>query len=232
METMKDFYDENSNTFAFEPNSKEFWEKMLEYKNNKTILTGKVVGLNFSGLIVDYEGFRMFMPSQMVSLKKSASFEQYLENNIDFVVVNLDPKKESVKISHREIELLEMKKAREEKINAISVGKSYEGTVESVKDYGAFIKIDEDVVGLCHISQVSHNKIKKLDSVLKVGDNVRVKVIKNENGKISLSIKALEKNESEEKEMEAKNYDYKNLKLHSGDATTSLGDLLDFISLN
>ena len=231
METMKDFYNEDSNTFAFEPNSKEFWEKMLEYKNNKTILTGKVVGLSFSGLIVEYEGFRMFMPSQMVSLKRSSSFEQYLEKDIDFIVVNIDPKKESVKISHREIEIIERKKEREERINAISVGKSYDGTVESVKDYGAFIKIDEGIVGLCHISQVSHNRIKKLESVLKPGDNVRVKVIKNDNGKISLSIKALEKNEAEIKEAEAKNFDYKSVKLNSGEATTSLADLLDSIKL-
>lgn len=226
METMKEFYNEETNTFSYEPNSKEFWESILEHKKNQDILTGKVVALSYNGLIVEYNGYRMFMPSQRISLKRINSFEQYLENDIDFVIVDFDPSKESITISHREIELRKMREEHENAVSKIPVGKSYTGIVESIKDYGAFIKIDDNISGLCHISQISHKKVKKVSSVLNVGDEVKVKVIQNNNGKISLSIKALEKQESSEKHEDETNVEYKNVKLPTGEVSTSLGDLL------
>ncbi|KXZ44376.1 hypothetical protein GPECTOR_68g347 [Gonium pectorale] len=74
------------------------------------------------------------------------------------------------------------------------VGALLSGVVQSVKPYGAFIDIGNGVTGLLHISQVSHERVKKLDTVFANGDEVKVMVLKRdlERGRITLSTKKLE----------------------------------------
>lgn len=73
----------------------------------------------------------------------------------------------------------------------IQVGQIIEGTVTGIKPFGAFVSIDETTQGLVHISHVTHGYLADINEVLKVGDQVKVKVlaIDEEKGKISLSIK-------------------------------------------
>jgi len=70
-------------------------------------------------------------------------------------------------------------------------GESYEGEVVKIMDFGAFVKITPNKDGLVHISEVKKERIDKVSDHLSVGDTVKVKLLKIENGKISLSIKAL-----------------------------------------
>ena len=64
--------------------------------------------------------------------------------------------------------------------------------MDSLKDYGAFITLDGGMSGLLHVSQISYKRVEKPADVLNVGDKVKVKVIGNKDGKISLSMKALD----------------------------------------
>ena len=72
------------------------------------------------------------------------------------------------------------------------MGTVLEGTVETLQNYGAFVDLGDGISGLVHVSQISQKRIKSPKAVLSVGDKVNVKVIKNEDGKISLSMKALQ----------------------------------------
>ena len=73
----------------------------------------------------------------------------------------------------------------------IEVGRIYEGRVASVKDFGAFIEIQEGQDGLCHISELDHNYVSRVEDVVKIGDMVKVKVIAiDEQGRVKLSRKA------------------------------------------
>ena len=72
----------------------------------------------------------------------------------------------------------------------LQVGDIVEGKVSDVMDYGVFVKLADKKSGLVHISEVSREYVKDIHSVVKVGDEVKVKVIAiDDNGKISLSIK-------------------------------------------
>jgi S1 RNA binding domain protein len=86
---------------------------------------------------------------------------------------------------------------------AIVVGEIHKGEVTGITNFGAFIKLVNGETGLCHISEVSSEYVKDVKSHLKIGQEVEVKVIKVESGKLSLSIKACEK-QSEKKEVEVK----------------------------
>ena len=65
------------------------------------------------------------------------------------------------------------------------------GTVETLQTYGAFIRLENGLSGLVHVSQICEKRIKTPADVLKTGEEVNVKVIGIKDGKISLSIKAL-----------------------------------------
>jgi polyribonucleotide nucleotidyltransferase len=70
------------------------------------------------------------------------------------------------------------------------VGKIYEGTVVSIKDFGAFINILPGIDGMCHISAISDQRVEKVTDVMKEGDKVRVKLMAiDDRGRLSLSMK-------------------------------------------
>ena len=121
-------------------------------------------------------------------------------------------------------------KAQEEKkarIAAVAVGTVMDGTVETLQPYGAFVKLENGLSGLVHVSQISHTRIKDPSVVLKVGDSVKVKVIAVKDGKLSLSMKALEEDTAAREEEELRN-----IKLpKSEELTTSLGELFKNIKL-
>ena len=102
-------------------------------------------------------------------------------------------------------ELLREKEAEERKakVSNVEVGLVTEGTVESVKDYGAFVDLGNGLSGLVHVSQISDKRVKNPASVLKPGDKVKVKVIAVKDGKLSLSMKALKDVAAEEIQEEA-----------------------------
>jgi len=81
------------------------------------------------------------------------------------------------------------------------IGKVYDAKVIKIQDYGAFVEFLPNIQGLLHISQLDTKRVDKVDSVIKEGEMIKVKLIKVENGKFSLSRKALltEKNEEESK---------------------------------
>jgi len=102
----------------------------------------------------------------------------------------------TVKIASEDQEMIdEAKRQIDNLIAEPEVGKIYEGTVRAVKDFGAFVEILPGQDGLVHISNLEKKRTKKTTDIVNVGDKVKVKVIKVENGKIQLSMKGLSSKE-------------------------------------
>ena len=102
-----------------------------------------------------------------------------------------------------------------------------EGTVESIKPYGAFVSLGKGLSGLLHVSQISRKRIKTPADVLKEGQTVKVKVIENRDGKLKLSMRVLE----DEAPVEVEEETVEPLP-EVAQATTSLGALLSGIKLD
>jgi len=92
-----------------------------------------------------------------------------------------------------------------EKIGAeVKVGQIYNGKVSTVKDFGAFIEVIPGQDGLCHISELQDGYVEKVSDVVKVGDQVRVKVLLiDDQGRVKLSRRAAMAEEAAEKEESA-----------------------------
>ena len=118
--------------------------------------------------------------------------ETYLLKDIEVRVIDVDQANNRLVLSAREILKEKEKQAQKEKIANIKVGTVMEGTVETLQNYGAFVKLENGLSGLVHVSQISQKRVKTPSDVLHTGDKVNVKIIGVKDGKISLSMKALE----------------------------------------
>ncbi|MGC4017974.1 MAG: S1 RNA-binding domain-containing protein [Muricomes sp.] len=176
------------------------WNRVLDYMENKTILSVKVEGIVNGGAIAMVEGLRGFIPASKLSLSYIEDLETYLLKDIEVRVIDVDQANNRLVLSAREILREREQKTRKAQIESIKVGTVMEGTVDTLQNYGAFINLDNKLSGLVHISQISQKHIKTPGEVLKVGDTVKVKVIGIKDGKISLSMKALEEVQEEVEE--------------------------------
>ena len=174
------------------------WNRVAEYMNAKTVLPVKVEGVVNGGVIAMVEGLRGFIPASKLSLSYIEDLETYLLKDIEVQVIDVDQAKGRLVLSAREILRDKERQARADKIAGVQVGTVMEGTVETLQNYGAFIKLENDLSGLVHVSQISSKRVKMPSDVLKAGDSVKVKVIGIKDGKISLSMKALEEKPEEE----------------------------------
>ena len=108
---------------------------------------------------------------------------------MEAVIITVDPEKKRLVLSGRQVERQKREEARKERLAQFKPGDVVEGTVDSLKDYGAFVKLAEGVDGLVHISQISTQRIKHPGAVLKEGQTVKVKILSIADGKISLSMR-------------------------------------------
>lgn len=173
------------------------WNRVKEYMENKTSLTLTVDGVVNGGVIVTLEELRGFIPASRLSLSYIENLEDYLGQEVTVRVINVDQANNKLVLSAREILKEAAKKTQQETMNAIQIGSVTKGTVESLQNYGAFVRLENGLSGLVHISQISHTRIKTPGDVLKAGEVIDVKIIGVNDGKISLSIKALQEAEEE-----------------------------------
>ncbi len=202
------------------------WEKLNQYMEDKTVLDVTVKGVVNAGVVAYVEGIRGFIPASKLSLSYVEDLNEYLNKAIQVQVIDLDRSKDRLILSAREILREKAREERKAKISNVEIGLVTEGTVESIKPYGAFVDLGGGLSGLVHVSQISDKRIKDPSVVLSVGDKVKVKVIAIKDGKLSLSMKALQDVAAEEIHEEV----YQLPKTE--EATTSLGSLFANIKLN
>ena len=124
---------------------------------NKPILPVKVEGIVNGGAIAMVEGLRGFIPASKLSISYIEDLETYLLKDIEVRVIEADEAENRLVLSAREILKEKEKKAMEEKIANIQIGTVMTGTVESLQNYGAFVRLEDGLSGLVHVSQISRN---------------------------------------------------------------------------
>lgn len=167
------------------------WNLVVKYMDEETVLTVKIEGVVNGGAVATVEGIRGFIPASQLSLSYVENLEDYLLQEIEVQVIEATQAENRLILSARKL-LKEKERVAKEALRAsVKVDSVLSGTVESLQSYGAFVRLENGLSGLVHISQISDKRIKAASDVLTVGQTVDVKVIGNENGKLKLSIKAL-----------------------------------------
>lgn len=172
------------------------------------------------------EGIRGFIPASKLSLNYVEDLDEWLGKEIQVQVITVDEEDKKLVLSARELLRAKAEEDRKKKVSNVEVGLVTEGVVESLQTYGAFINLGNGLSGLVHISQISEKRIKHPSAVLAVGDKVKVKVIAVKDGKLSLSMKAL--NDVAAEEIEEETYELP----ETESVSTSLGSLFANIKLD
>lgn len=203
------------------------WDVLEQMKEEKTDVTVKVSEAVNGGAVAYVEGIRGFIPASQLDLNYVEEPADYVGKTLKVRVITVDQEREKLVLSAKEILKEQQKEEHDHKVAMIVPGTILEGTVESLQTYGAFIDLKDGLSGLVHISQICQKRIKKPSEVLKVGDKVKVKVLNTNDGKISLSIKAVAE-EQEASEVE----DFDTASFSSNENVgTSLGDLFAKLKL-
>ena len=173
------------------------WEELKEKAESQEVLSGKVTEAVKGGVIVLYNGSRIFIPASQATATREESLEDLVGQNVDFrlIEVSQNGRRRRAIGSIRSVLKEQRAAQREEFWKTCEVGKRYKGVVKSLTSYGAFVDLG-GAFGMIHISELSWTHIKHPSEVVNVGDTVDVyiKDINEETKKISLGFKNAEDN--------------------------------------
>lgn len=173
------------------------WEELQEKVDSQEILTSKVTEAVKGGVIVLYNGVRVFIPASQATATRDENLEDLVGQEVDFRLIEVSQRGRYKRAIGSIRSVLKEQRAaqREEFWKNIEIGKRYQGVVKSLTSYGAFVDLG-GVFGMIHISELSWTHIKHPSEVVNVGDTVDVyiKDISEEPKKISLGFKNAEDN--------------------------------------
>ncbi|MFN5010437.1 MAG: 30S ribosomal protein S1, partial [Gammaproteobacteria bacterium] len=168
------------------------WTRLEEAFNNAEIVTGIITGRVKGGFTVEIEHVRAFLPGSLVDVRPVRD-TAYLENKpLEFKVIKLDQKRNNVVVSRRAVVEQEFSAERSALMDNLQEGSVVKGTVKNLTDYGAFVDLG-GIDGLLHITDMAWKRVKHPSEVVKVGDEVDVRILKfdRERSRVSLGLKQL-----------------------------------------
>lgn len=189
--SLKEVEERNKKLDQINDEERGIWDHLLQMQEEHAVIDVTVSGVVKGGVIAIVDGIRGFIPASKLALGYVENLEDYLKKDLKVQILDVVPEEKRLVLSAKELLREAAKKERQEKMNAVKVGLVTEGTVETIKPYGAFINLGDGISGLVHVSQISEKRIKTPEDVLSVGDTVKVKVTAIKDGKLSLSMKAL-----------------------------------------
>jgi len=178
------------------------WSEAEEAIRNKNVYELSVQDANKGGLIMAWQGIVGFLPASQLNTSHyprvaDGDKDRILEElkklvgeKITVSIIGAVPKENKLIFSEKNPEL----KSKEKIIDKYEVGDEVTGEITGIVDFGLFIKLEEGLEGLVHISEIDWGLVDNIKAMFRVNDNIRAKVIEIKDGKISLSVKALKPN--------------------------------------
>jgi small subunit ribosomal protein S1 len=187
------------------------WGKIEKAHNSEEPIKVEGKSVNPSGVLVDVDGITGFIPISQLGKEAVKKPQDLVGTKFEVKVIDFDKSQNKVVLSEKEVSEKEEIEKLKEALETIKEGEEFEGVINTIYDFGVFVEIDAPIgkgmkaekvplEGLVHISELSWDKIGKPEEIVSVGDNVKVKVIGKNNGKLALSIKQTQKDPWEEAE--------------------------------
>lgn len=180
----------------------EGWQIVENMVAKKESFHSSIIGFNKGGLIVPVGGLRGFVPSSQISFSRRSTmtgdtpeqrWSKMIGQEIDVVVIEVDKERRRLILSERQASSESRDSVKDRVIEELKEGQVYTGRVTSLADFGVFVNVN-GADGLVHLSEISWDRIQHPSEVLKVGQEVKVKVITidREKRRIGLSIRQLQ----------------------------------------
>ncbi len=178
------------------------WGEAEEAIKNKTTLEVLVRDANKGGLILEWQGIQGFLPASQLSSEHYPRVEdgnkdqilselkRLINERVNVQIISAIPKEGKLIFSEKG----QITKDKAEIVSKYAVGDEVSGEITGIVDFGVFIKVEEGLEGLVHISEIDWGLVENPKDFVRVGDKVKAKIIDVKNDKVSLSLKALKKN--------------------------------------
>src|SRR5579859_447909 len=167
------------------------WRELEQAFQNEAPVEGVVLGKVKGGLKVDI-GVPAFLPGSHVDVRPARNLERYVGQRGRFQILKFNRARGNVVVSRRSVIERERTSLKEETLKVLEEGVILEGTVKNITDYGAFVDLG-GIDGLLHITDMAWGRLQHPSEVLKVGDKVKVVVLKYdpERERVSLGMKQI-----------------------------------------
>lgn len=178
------------------------WSEAEKAIKQKTVLALEVKDANKGGLILEWQGIQGFLPASQLKPehyprvldsdkdKILKELKKLVGEKISVTIISTLPKEGKLIFSEKENNPEEKK----EILSKYNVGDTLECTVAGIVDFGVFLKLEDGLEGLVHISELDWGLVEDPRAMFKVGETVKAKIIEIKDGKVSLSLKALKEN--------------------------------------
>lgn len=167
------------------------WSTLEEALQNQRTVEGKVKQVVPAGMVVDLgDGLEGFMPGSLVDLRYIPDFKSFLHQTISFKIIEINREKDKVILSRKKLLEDQSTEKKSKTLDSLEVGSIIKGVVRRLTDFGAFVDVG-GLDGLVHISELAWERVGHPSEVLKVGQEIDVKVLEviKERERISLSLK-------------------------------------------
>ncbi len=178
------------------------WSEAEEAIRDKKVFEIAVQEANKGGLIMSWQGISGFLPASQLKTEhyprvNDGDKERILEElrklvgtKLSVAIIGVNPKEGKLIFSEKN----PTEKSKEVMIDKYALGDIVEGEVTGIVDFGIFVKVEDGLEGLVHISEIDWALVENPRLLFHVGDKIKVKIIEIKEGKISLSLKALKEN--------------------------------------
>ena len=167
------------------------WRELEHAFQNETAVEGVILGKVKGGLQVDI-GVPAFLPGSHVDLRPARNLDRYVGQRGRFQILKFNRARGNVVVSRRSVIERERSSLKEQTLKVLEEGVILEGTVKNITDYGAFVDLG-GIDGLLHITDMAWGRLQHPSEVLKVGDKVKVVVLKYDASRerVSLGMKQI-----------------------------------------
>ena len=168
------------------------WSELEKIQNTQEIIQGKVCGKVKGGFTVELMNVKAFLPGSLVDIRPNKEVDYIEGKTLDFKIIKMDKLRNNIVLSRKAV-LLDQTSSPDEVADKYTEGKVVTGFIKNLTDYGAFIDLG-GIDGLLHITDISWKRINHPSELLKIGDEIEVKVLKYdpEKNRVSLGMKQLQ----------------------------------------
>src|SRR5438270_9312732 len=165
------------------------WEAIMKSKREGDPVSGKVTKKIKGGLLVDI-GVPVFLPASQVDIRRPGEISDWIAREIDAVILKIDEERRNIVISRRKLIEQQREELKRRTLDTLQIGQVIRGTVKNIADFGAFIDLG-GIDGLLHITDMSWGRVNHPSDILKIDQELEVKVlsIDKDKEKIALGLK-------------------------------------------
>lgn len=187
-----------------EADKQQIWQQIKELQESGEIVKTKVTGVNSGGLTVNILNLKAFLPVSQLSnnhqpkvtdgdkQKVIEELKKIIGEELSVKIIDVNPRGNKLIVSERETASVNVK----ELLTKYEIGQEVDGLVSGIADFGVFVRFvdNPDIEGMIHISELSHHLVDNPKEIVKLNDAIRVKIINIRDGRVLLSLKALQSN--------------------------------------